>query len=542
MGTKIKLLGRPIVLRLALVDNDPDQPRQVFPEEEAKELEESIKKGGIHNPNIYVRVHPKIKGRYMLVAGERRFRALRNIGVEEFEFRLVSNEDSPYKISIIENKCRLDLNPIDEAEGYEKWMESDGLTVAEIAAEIPENPQNIYRSMRLLKLPEEVKKLIRQGKLRSGAAHHLLQYKKLGISKQIELAQRLIAGEDPPEIDEQLTSRNERGEAMIEARLPKTTDGLIRRMLKFRQNSNSITFVIEAFLAKPKADQINGWRFFTKDTRDNFTNQIRELIVDLQALLQQMGTLPETRRIPSGIAAVSQKEAAERAKGVSAADANPTAEKPADLKIPSFGVRVTGKKKHAIPPSPIAAPKSVAPQKESPVVVRSKYDPVVSRRVSMREYEAARRHVPPSQPSVTVPVVVHTAAKGNGGEEGKPSRIVRIFNPSYVGTARKVVFFVLTQIRDGKRNLVGKEALAHVLGDGLSAKDIDTPVLESLRTIRSCWELPPDPGNPSFNELIEFLHKLKLELKSRGCPDFEGFIKMVKNRDNSPDPVRLENL
>src|SRR5207253_1454909 len=160
------------------------------------------------------------------------FRALQLLGVKEFQFSLLADGLPPYLISIIENSHRVNLNPIEQAESYQECMRRENMTVAQLTEYTGKPLDEIYRVLRYLKLVPEVRELIRKNpeKFTRGKIQHFAQFKQWG--DQITLAQRLIAGEDPPElIEAAFPQSTPRGDAGVIARLPATPEGLIRRML-----------------------------------------------------------------------------------------------------------------------------------------------------------------------------------------------------------------------------------------------------------------------------------------------------------------------
>jgi len=242
----IPIPSRRATVRLALIDRDPGQPRQTFKEETIRDLAQSILQHGMVH-DIYLRKHPEIDGRYMLVAGERRFRALQCLEVEEWDdFKIIEDGVSHYTVSMIENMHREDLNPMDEAHSYAEWMERDDLTVTQVADLTGKHFTEIYASLRLLKLAPEVQELIRSGKLSiKSSIQQLAQFKP--HSDQIRLAKLLICGINPPEFDEALSKTHATSVQQIIARLPKEPAGIIRRLLDFRSRSFSSGFAIQAF-------------------------------------------------------------------------------------------------------------------------------------------------------------------------------------------------------------------------------------------------------------------------------------------------------
>jgi len=543
MATKVKLIpSYAKVLRLDSVDRDPDQPRQTFLEDDAGDLTASIEKNGLHNPMIYVRPNPEISGRYILVAGERRFRALLSLGVEEFEFRVVEEGGlPPYIISLIENKCRIDLNPIDEAEAYEKCMEKENMSVAELSNSIGERPGDIYRSLRLLKLAPEVKQLVREGKLRTGGAHNLVQFKN--FSKQIELAQQLIAGEDPPELDERLTHTSERSDTMIIATLPKTADGLIRRLLQFRQRSNPVPFLIKALLDLPEAGQLQGWQHFTKATRENFTTQLRALIVNLQALEKRMATLPETKKAAFGSSAPKPKVVVAEEKNKLAPE-NTFFEEyllqthaPTKPALPQEQPEMSGIKSPPISDNPGSEDK--AAEAETPKQAPQQKLP---ERVEIKSAPAGK---PVFQSKIPAGAMLKPALSQRRPEwSSKPEEEPRLKpkrppTATELEAASKILLSISTEILEGRRKLLSKQSLLRALGDYGSPENVEASTIKALRIIRDYWRVPPDPNHPDVQKFIMFVSKKRHDL---GYTAFGDFMKVVGNRDNSPDPVNIQRL
>lgn len=150
---------------------NPHQPRTIFRDESIRELADSIKSKGVAQP-ILVRMK---KGAYELVAGERRFRAAKLAGLAAIPaiVKDFSDEES-IELSLIENLQREDLNPMDEAESYSRLIKQFNLTQDEIAKKVSKSRSNIGNMLRLLDLPEEMRKALRKGDLTVGHGRALL--------------------------------------------------------------------------------------------------------------------------------------------------------------------------------------------------------------------------------------------------------------------------------------------------------------------------------------------------------------------------------
>ena len=159
-------------LPLSEIIPNKDQPRKTFDEPTLAELSESIKQHGVLQPLL---VRPLPGGGYQLVAGERRWRACRMAGVREVPVVIKELTDTEtMEIAIIENLQREDLNPIEEAEGLQALVDKCGLTQEEVAASVGKSRPAIANSLRLLRLPQEVRDMTREGKISAGHARALL--------------------------------------------------------------------------------------------------------------------------------------------------------------------------------------------------------------------------------------------------------------------------------------------------------------------------------------------------------------------------------
>jgi ParB family chromosome partitioning protein len=156
------------------IDSNPFQPRMDFDPQELESLSESIKVQGVLQP-ILVRRHPTEADRYQIIAGERRFRAAGMAGLTEIPTLLRDMDDSDAAVvALVENLQRQDLNPLEEAEGYHRLMEEFGLTQEALGYAVSKSRSHIGNTVRLLRLPEQVKRELRVGTLTSGHARALL--------------------------------------------------------------------------------------------------------------------------------------------------------------------------------------------------------------------------------------------------------------------------------------------------------------------------------------------------------------------------------
>jgi len=156
---------------VSLIDASPHQPRSDFDEAALSELAASIKKHGVLQPLV---VTPN-KGRYELIAGERRLRAAKKAGLKTVPaiFR-EAVEHEKLEISLVENIQRTDLNPIEEAVSYKKLTEEFGYDQSRIAKAVGKSRSAVANKLRLLTLPAEMKRALREEKITEGHAKALL--------------------------------------------------------------------------------------------------------------------------------------------------------------------------------------------------------------------------------------------------------------------------------------------------------------------------------------------------------------------------------
>jgi ParB family chromosome partitioning protein len=165
-------LGRGLLsLPVEAVERNPKQPRKRFEEKKLEELAASIREHGIVEP-ILVR---RDGGKYRILAGERRWRAAQRAGLKEVPavVREASDREA-FELALVENLQREDLNAIEEAEAFEVLIDSYKLTQDAVAERVGKDRSTVANALRLLKLPAEVRDLVKDGKLDMGHARALL--------------------------------------------------------------------------------------------------------------------------------------------------------------------------------------------------------------------------------------------------------------------------------------------------------------------------------------------------------------------------------
>ena len=157
-----------------LISANPKNPRRLFREEDLVELTDSIRQRGLIQP-VVVRPRPGGGDGYELIAGERRWRAAQRAGIHEIPVVIQEVSDrEALEIAIIENVQRQDLNPLEEAFGYEQLVADFDYTQADLAAVIGKSRSHVANTMRLLKLPDAVKQYLAEGALTAGHARALV--------------------------------------------------------------------------------------------------------------------------------------------------------------------------------------------------------------------------------------------------------------------------------------------------------------------------------------------------------------------------------
>ncbi len=161
------------------------QPRQIFDEARLEELAASIKEQGVVQPLI---VRPGQSGTFILVAGERRWRAAQKAGLREVPVVIRSITDKQaFEVALVENIQREDLNPIEEAEAYQRLLEEHGYTQEKLAKRVGRERSTVANSMRLLKLPQAAQQALSSGSLATGSARALLGLDRVGqINKALK--------------------------------------------------------------------------------------------------------------------------------------------------------------------------------------------------------------------------------------------------------------------------------------------------------------------------------------------------------------------
>ena len=177
--------------RIPIADIAPNrfQPRRTFTEPELAELEASIKSSGLLQPIV---VRARMDGKWELVAGERRLRAVSRLGWTDIPAVVRDFDDrAMLTLALVENLQRADLNPLEEAEGYQRLIDEFGLTQQQVADAVGKDRTTITNLLRVLTLQPAVRQLLERGHISAGHARALLPVKD--ERRQLELANEIVA-------------------------------------------------------------------------------------------------------------------------------------------------------------------------------------------------------------------------------------------------------------------------------------------------------------------------------------------------------------
>lgn len=169
-----------------LVVRNPKNPRKHFAEEDLQDLASSIRQHGIVQPVV---VRPVAEAKFEIIAGERRWRAAQLAGLNEIPVLIREVDDrTALELAIVENVQRADLNPVEEALGYEQLIAEHGYTQNDLGEIIGKSRSHVANSLRLLKLPDMVRDMIMSGSLTAGHARALIP-----TSDPVGLARTIVA-------------------------------------------------------------------------------------------------------------------------------------------------------------------------------------------------------------------------------------------------------------------------------------------------------------------------------------------------------------
>lgn len=205
-------------LPLSRIEPREDQPRDVFEEDSLQSLADSISRYGLLQP---ITVRYQDSGYYQIIAGERRWRAARLAGLTEVPVRIIEADDrTTAELALVENLQREDLNPIEEARGYQSLIDDFGLTQEEAAKSVGKSRPTVANALRLLSLSPDVLYLVETGELSAGHARALVPLqdpesqllaakeilsKALSVRKAEALAAKFLNRKQSPETESQIS-------------------------------------------------------------------------------------------------------------------------------------------------------------------------------------------------------------------------------------------------------------------------------------------------------------------------------------------------
>ncbi len=241
---KIKETSQNNNVSIGDLSRNPYQPRQIFHEEKLEELANSIKKNGVIQP-IAVRPSKSEKGKYEIIAGERRWLAAQKAGLHEIPVTILDLSDvESLEVAIVENIQRDDLNPVEEARGYKRLHEEFKYDHESISKLMSKSRSHISNTLRLLTLPSDVISMLEEGTLSAGQARPLI-----GISNASSIAEEIVSKNYSARKVEYLT-RNKKGnfkEKLIDTNILKAQEriekqlGLKVSILNKKNNSGKIS-------------------------------------------------------------------------------------------------------------------------------------------------------------------------------------------------------------------------------------------------------------------------------------------------------------
>lgn len=178
-------------VKLSLIEPNKGQPRKDFDEEAIVNLSDSIREHGLLQPIL---VKPLENGNYRIIAGERRFRACRMAGLDTIPVIIKEISDKEVmELALIENLQRENLNPVEEALGYKELMESYDLTQDDVAKSVNKSRSAVANMLRLLNLPDEIIKMLKESKLNAGHARAIVAVED--EKRQLEIARLAVKKE-----------------------------------------------------------------------------------------------------------------------------------------------------------------------------------------------------------------------------------------------------------------------------------------------------------------------------------------------------------
>jgi ParB family chromosome partitioning protein len=225
--TKPQEINQSNTIPISDLSRNPYQPRQNFSKEKLEELANSIKKNGVIQP-IAVRPNKAEIGKYEIVAGERRWLAAQRAGLHEIPVRVLELSDvESLEVAIVENIQRDDLNPVEEAKGYQRLNEEFNYDHESISKLMSKSRSHISNTLRLLTLPKDIIAMLEEGTLTSGQARPLI-----GLSNASAVAEEIVAKNYSARKVEYLvkTKKNLKSNKSYDANILKAQENIEKRL------------------------------------------------------------------------------------------------------------------------------------------------------------------------------------------------------------------------------------------------------------------------------------------------------------------------
>jgi len=238
------------ILKIHLLKPGKYQPRRQFSEENLHELADSIDRNGMVQPIV---VRPLKAGNYEIIAGERRWRAAKLAKLQEVPVIIRElNDEQALEIALIENIQRQDLNPLEEAQAYQRLMKEFNYTQEKLAQSVAKSRSHIANLLRLLSLPESIKQHIDSGALSMGHARALIGAKDpaaladriIEEGLNVRQAELLAKGEELPELKEETASRTASGKASADRAPRQSSNDDVRQIEEMLSNSLGLAVTI----------------------------------------------------------------------------------------------------------------------------------------------------------------------------------------------------------------------------------------------------------------------------------------------------------
>lgn len=462
---------------LSQIDRDPNQPRQTFNGDGLRKLAESIREHSLIQLPV-VKPNPSIDGRYLIVAGERRIRALGMNGVKSHPFIIVSGATNTFRWSLVENVQREDLNPIEEAQSINKCR-NEGMTWTQIQTLTGKHYVTLSSRIKLLDLPEEIQQMIVDGKLPSlQNAAALAQYKGKDTGNLIRMAHALIAGEELLELSEHKANRHE---DRLTRFIPSTPAGLMHKILDLARRGQGAGLAMQEFCKLEEAERRAVWSKLQPVTRRHLTDRNTELQTAIATFLDVVRSL--------------------------------------NTSIPTPPQVVEKRVVEVVKPQPKAPPPRTKPSKEAGPPVEAR--PPAPREVRFVAWK--------SDPDPFVQPI---------RDKSKPEDK---FSDQDMRNGFKIVRFFSESMETRQRILLSKAKLAQLLGDGIKPKEnVEKAVISGLKVVKAHWRstLAEARGDSEKHQFITMVSRCRFDLGDR----FEMAMRQIKENDRSPDPINIELL